>query len=66
MYIYTTDYLHEEYMCNKTWLMFYCRRDEHDNTLILGKVLVHSEDCKRSFFLQAVHIYTKSAVTKNQ
>lgn len=31
MYIYTTDYLHEEYMCNKTWLMFYCRRDEHDN-----------------------------------
>lgn len=18
-------------MCNKTWLMFYCRRDEHDN-----------------------------------
>lgn len=35
-------------------------------TLILGKVLVHSEDCKRSFFLQAVHIYTKSAVTKNQ
>ena len=44
------DYLYEEYMCNKTWLMFIVVEMNKTTTLKLGKVLVCSEDCKRTFF----------------
>ena len=53
-------------MCNKTWLMFIVLEMNKITILKLGKVLVCSEDCKRTFFftsgtyLHKIRGYNKS------